>query len=305
MKKFIILLLLILPIFLMVTISFAGRVFSTFVYIDVERVSFVDYSENEIDSIKIGKGEKQQLYIKIYPDLANNKKVEYSSLDEEIVTITSGGEVEGVNYGFATIIVKSLDKYHTDKITIHVTDEQVESIDIDLEEKSLYLYQTYTLTTTIYPLTALDKKVYWSSSHPEYVSVDANGKVTALKITEPNMQVEIVATTRDGEKTDTCRITVAPQLLAFKPQVESGAIMYVSNENYIELLDFIVYDNTKINVEDIHFDCVNQNEVAGRIEEGKLIFNEEHMGQPFKIKVYVNTSSVTTESQIFVIYQKA
>ena len=304
MKKFIIILLLILPIFLMVTISFASRIFSTFVYIDVERVAFVDSIENEIDSIKINKGEKKQLYVKIYPDLANNKKVEFSSLDEDVVVVSATGEIEGINYGFATIVVKSLDSYLVDKLIVNVTDEQVESIDIDLEEKTLNLYQSYTLSTTIYPLTALDKKVYWSSSHPEYVSVDANGKITAHKITDAGMKVEIVVTTRDGAKTDSCYVTVTTHVLAFRPQVEEGSDIYISNQSYIDLFDFIVFDNTKININDIKFACVNTNEVAVRIEGDRLIFNNIYAGQPFQIKVYAESSMGLVESRIFVIYIK-
>ena len=70
------------------------------------------------------------------------------------------------------------------------------------------------------------------------------------------------------------------------------------------LFDFIVFDNTKININDIKFACVNTNEVAGRIEGDRLIFNNIYAGQPFQIKVYAESSMGLVESRIFVIYIK-
>ena len=301
MKKFIIILLLVLPIFLMVTISFAGRIFSTFIYIDVEGVQFVDEYEEEIESLKISKGEKRLVKIKVLPELANNKDIEFSSLNEDVAVISKDGVVEGVNYGFATILVKTLDGYKTDRLTINVTDEAVESIDIDLDDKTLYLYQSYILTTTIYPATALDKKVYWESSNSEYVSVDANGKITAMRITEDDKFVVITATTRDGAKVDSCKIKVVSYLLAFKPQIESHLTNFTSRNDTIDLIDFILYDKTQINIEDIHFEIVS-GDFAGRIENKYLIFDKDYEGQPIKLKCYVNNSQVSVEAQIFVRY---
>ena len=304
MKKFIVILLLVLPIFLMITISVAGRIFSKFVYISVESVAFVDELDKEIESIKIGKGEKKHLRVKVLPELANNKKVEYTSLSENVVTVNADGEIEGIDYGFATIVIKAIDNGITNKITINVTNESVESVDIDIDTKEVYLYQSYTIPATVYPSTALDKMIYWTSSDESYVTVDANGKITALKVTEPGKKITITATTRDGEKVDTCEITVIQYLLAFRPQVESGATVYVTSSTTLNLMDIVVYDNTKVTADDIQFRIVGGG-AAGSITDKVLTFNTNYEGQPIILKAYIDNGSIQFESQLIVRYMSA
>ena len=64
---------------------------------------------------------------------------------------------------------------------------------------------TLTLTPTIRPSDATNKAVSWKSSNTSVVTVDANGKVTAVG----NGSATITVTTNDQSKTATCEITVA------------------------------------------------------------------------------------------------
>ena len=303
MKKFVIILLLILPIFLMVTISLVGQMLATVTYIKVESVAFVDDMDRDISTIKVGIGETIQLNVKVLPDLASNKKLNYACIDTSVATVSTTGEVTGVTYGYTTVLVESVDGGKQDKITINVTNETVESIDIDLSEKTLYLHQSYQLTYAIFPSTAADKKVVWTSSDPESVEVDANGMITAKKITEGNQVVTITATTRDGGKVDTCEITVIAQLLAFLPQA-SGLSLYTSNSLEIDLQSFVIYDDTKMAFEDIHF-AISQGSAYASIEDGVLIFNPSYAGQPIQLKAYVDNEIVNVETVIYVRYVSA
>jgi sugar lactone lactonase YvrE len=83
--------------------------------------------------------------------------------------------------------------------TIHVTG-------VTLEPGSLALLvdADSTLVATVLPEDASDKAVTWSSSDATIVTV-ADGKVSALKAGGP---VTITVTTRDGEKSATCAVTV-------------------------------------------------------------------------------------------------
>ncbi len=65
--------------------------------------------------------------------------------------------------------------------------------------------QTASLTATIYPTTALNKTVTWSTSNATVASVDQNGVVRALG---PG-SCTITCTTEDGNKSASCRVNVS------------------------------------------------------------------------------------------------
>ena len=69
---------------------------------------------------------------------------------------------------------------------------------------SIQVGGTETLTATVSPKDAANKKVTWKSSNAAIASVDANGKVTGVKAGEATITV----TTEDGGKTATCLVTV-------------------------------------------------------------------------------------------------
>ena len=70
---------------------------------------------------------------------------------------------------------------------------------------SIQVGGTETLTATVSPKDAANKKVTWKSSNAAIASVDANGKVTGVKAGEATITV----TTEDGGKTATCKVTVS------------------------------------------------------------------------------------------------
>ncbi len=71
-------------------------------------------------------------------------------------------------------------------------------------ELNLKVNQTGALTAAIYPTTAVNKAVTWSSSNPSVASVDSNGVVRAVG----EGSCTITCTTNDGNKTSTCRVNV-------------------------------------------------------------------------------------------------
>ena len=60
------------------------------------------------------------------------------------------------------------------------------------------------------PADATNQKVTWKSSNAAVATVDAAGKVTAVKAGEATITV----TTEDGGKTATCKVTVQPKLVS-------------------------------------------------------------------------------------------
>ena len=79
----------------------------------------------------------------------------------------------------------------------------VESVSLDSAAWALKVGETFTLHETVLPANADNKNVTWSASGDGVVSV-VDGLVTALKVGESTVTV----TTVDGNKTDTCVVTV-------------------------------------------------------------------------------------------------
>jgi hypothetical protein len=69
---------------------------------------------------------------------------------------------------------------------------------------SLHVGDKHTLKASVYPPDATNKEVDWTSSNPDVATVE-DGIVTVLDYGFTN----IVATTRDGGKTATCRVGVS------------------------------------------------------------------------------------------------
>ena len=297
MKKFIFLILLILPIFLMITISFTGRIFSVFTYIEVEKVEFIDengYEINEDNALKIAINENLQLYYKVFPDKAKNKTVSFSSTNPNICTVNGDGVVIGVNYGYSTIIIKTEENQKTDRVTIKVTNERVESVTISNETLSLPLYGQHQLVAVITPQTAVNKNVVWTSSDPSIVSVDYNGMVKALKTTDENAFVIITSRSVDNEDAfDTVKISVNEFAIAFKAELNGNAFT-ASPTQSLDLLNEISYNTSVINVADIRFEIISG---VGEIQDGHILYftNTSNSVSFIKIRAYVlNTTYSTT-----------
>ena len=64
--------------------------------------------------------------------------------------------------------------------------------------------QTVALTAAVAPSNATDKTVTYSSSAEATATVDGNGVVTGIAAGEATITV----TTKDGNQTDTCAVTV-------------------------------------------------------------------------------------------------
>lgn len=79
----------------------------------------------------------------------------------------------------------------------------VTSVSLNVSEYSIYFEDTYTLEATVYPETAVNKKVTWKSDNPEVVNV-SDGKLIPYK----KGTATITATSVDNGKTASCTVTV-------------------------------------------------------------------------------------------------
>jgi hypothetical protein len=111
------------------------------------------------------------------------------------ITITSGGE---------NIKITVAQKGTTASGEKPVQEIAVTGVTLNKEATTLTVGDTETLTATVAPDNATDQTVTWKSSAEAIATVDANGKVSAVA---PGTAT-ITVTTKDGNKTDRCIVTV-------------------------------------------------------------------------------------------------
>ena len=117
--------------------------------------------------------------------------------------------IAGLLVAFAFFFVSCTEK------TVSVT-----GVSLDRTTAEIKVGETLQLTATVKPAEATDVAVTWKSDAPEVASVDADGKVTALKAGS----AKITVTTADGGMTATCAVTVKEffTLRYFSSSVEGG-----------------------------------------------------------------------------------
>ncbi len=110
----------------------------------------------------------------------------------------------------------------------------VENVCVNPITLALPVGNTSQLTPTIVPANASNTNVSWSSNDNAIASVNSSGLVTANAIG----QATITVTTQDGNKTDTCIVTVS---------AATGITAY--NENIVEIYPnpFNVYTTIRFN----------------------------------------------------------
>ena len=155
-------------------------------------------------TLSLGKGESYTLKATVVPVDAENKKVTWKSSDNKVATADANGRVTAIASGSATITATTDDGGKTATCTVSVAGA-ASGVTLDKTSLSLDKGESYTLKATVTPADAENKKVTWKSSDSKVVTVDADGRVTAVA---PG-SATITVTTVDGNKTATCAVSVA------------------------------------------------------------------------------------------------
>lgn len=109
---------------------------------------------------------------------------------------------------------------------------EVSDISLSKREVSLTAGESETLSISFFPSGADNKNVTWSSEPATVATVDATGKITAIRT---GMAV-ITATTQDGGKTATCSVTVKAGNAAVTGVMFETSALTVSEKDQITLL---------------------------------------------------------------------
>ena len=143
----------------------------------------------------------------IDPSNATDQTVTWNS-DNAAVASVNGGVVTGVSAGTANITATCGGFTATCVVTVNAAPEvPVSAIVLDKNNLVLDLVsnKTATITATVQPADATNTELTWMSSVPEVASVDASGKVTALK---KGITVIIVRSAADSTIQAVCNVEV-------------------------------------------------------------------------------------------------
>ncbi|WP_172916778.1 Ig-like domain-containing protein [Capnocytophaga canis] len=180
-------------------------------------VESVRLSEEQITLVE---GNTYSLTATVLPADATNKNIHWTSENEAVVTINEGGFLTAHKVGTATVVVttESGKKTAICGVTVEAKVIAVESVSLSEEQITLVEGNTYSLTATVLPANATNKKVTWTSANTAIATVDDLGKVTGVA----SGTVYITATTEDSKKTATCKVTVSKKVIT---------VAYVSLDN--------------------------------------------------------------------------
>jgi uncharacterized protein (TIGR02145 family) len=177
-------------------------------------------------SLTLDEGLSEYLAVTIAPMNATNKKFSWKSSDDAVATVEGDGKVTAHKAGNATITLTTDDgnKTATCNVTVKAVIVAVTGVSLDKTSMSLVQGNSRTLTATITPVNATNKKVEWKSSDYDIATVDSNGKVTAVKAGTAT----ITATTEDSNKTATCSVKVFDAKNAFTDSRDDNVYSFVT-----------------------------------------------------------------------------
>ena len=157
--------------------------------------------------IMLKQNEHINLLFEVQPSDAFDKRLKWSSNNEEVATVDEKGEVYAHKSGTATITVTTYDGSVSNSCEIivakPVTGVSIEPAEVELTE----LGKTAQLTAKIQPEDATNKNVTWKSSNESVCMVSNKGEL----LTTGYGKTVVLATTEDGNYVGTCIVTVSEE----------------------------------------------------------------------------------------------
>ena len=163
-------------------------------------------------------GDSAAITAQVFPTNVTNATVLFESSAASVVQVDSEGKIKALSVGDAIITVSTADGSGlTAECLVVVEPIYVTSITLNFDSIALYNNnESQTLVATVLPENATFRTVEWSSSDPEIVSVNREGRVTGLKEGEA---IVYAASTDGSEIIASCPVrvkvwTALPSVLA-------------------------------------------------------------------------------------------
>lgn len=170
-------------------------------------VSSVELNQS---SVTIAMGRDVTLTATVLPENATNPRINWSSSNAAVATVSSNGKVIGLTEG-TSVITASANNGKKATCTVTVTPVYVSSISLNYSNLSIIKGRTATLSATVQPSDSTNKNITWNSSNSAVATVNTSGTVNAIS----EGTAIITATAADGHgATAQCTVTVTPTTVA-------------------------------------------------------------------------------------------
>lgn len=123
-------------------------------------------------------GDTYSLKATILPSDATDRRIVWSSSDQNVVSIDDKGMIKALDNGTSTITVTTIDQNKTATCFVTVS-QQVTSISLTESSVKLAEGEEKQLMVSVYPDNAANKTLKWTSSDNAIATVDNNGKIKA------------------------------------------------------------------------------------------------------------------------------
>lgn len=149
--------------------------------------------------------ETYKLEAKYEPKEAEEKDMLWESKDETIISVNEFGVIKALAIGKTKVTATSSNGIiGSCEITVKKKTINVSSISLDVNKIEIDINQEQVLNANVLPYNADNKEIVWSCSDDKVLSINQTGLIIGL--TEGNATVTV--TTKDGNKTASCDVTV-------------------------------------------------------------------------------------------------
>ncbi len=154
------------------------------------------------DALELTEGETADLSAEVLPEEATDQKVFWLSSNPRVAAVDSSGTVTALREGTAEVTASAGGKKAVCTVAVRKKVIPVETVTISADSLALVKGKSVWLTARVSPENATYGQVEWTSSSSETVSVERNGKVTALS------GGDAVVTASAGGKQASCHVHV-------------------------------------------------------------------------------------------------
>lgn len=239
------------------------------------------------NNITITRGEKVSLSASIEPKDSTSQNITYISSDEDILTIDNKGNIEGKEYGNATITAITSNGIKV-KCEVNVVVAKVEKIVLNKASVQLNIGDKFNIQASIKPSNAENKELEYSSSNNSVVEVNDEGLVIAKGIGSTKIKVKA----KDGSgKVATLNVAVVPKsnliniknknLSSYRKDIAS----YITNKNSSKHMQNFAIQNIGKGNEIIYLSGVTVSSIATKklTKDQKIMLNMSYVVRiPYK-----------------------